>query len=119
MFPSKLLFLTACIPLRLALAYIAKTQPVNSLTLQAMGLGYLLVGIGMTAIYLFGLRPTGAEAGGPIWWNSVRPLHAVIYFLFSYLALTGSPNAWMALLGDVLLGLTVFAVHYIANVNFF
>jgi hypothetical protein len=119
MLPSKLLFLTACIPLRLLLAYLAKIQLANSFPIRAMGFSYLLIGIAMMSIYFFGLRPTGVEAGGAIWWNRIRPLHAILYFIFAYLALTGSPSAWMVLLADVALGLTVFTIHYIGQINFF
>jgi hypothetical protein len=109
MFPSKLLFITACIPLRLALAYLAKTQPG---ILSIMGLGYLVLGIAMMAIYFLNLRPVGTEAGGRIWWNSIRPLHGILYFIFSYLALTGSSEAWKVLVADVVLGLAAWGFHH-------
>ncbi len=109
MFPSKLLFIAACIPLRLALAYLAKTQPS---VLGVLGLGYLVLAVAMMAIYFFDLRPVGTEAGGRIWWNAIRPLHAILYFLFSYLALTGSSEAWKVLVADVVLGLTAWVFHH-------
>jgi hypothetical protein len=100
-----LLFLLACLPLRILLAFLAKTQ-LSLLT--PMGIMYLFIGVGMAMIYLFNLRPTGIEAGGRIWWNSIRPLHSAIYLGFSAAALTGKPWAWLFLLADVIVGVIAF-----------
>jgi len=106
----RMMFLLGCMPVRFGLAYIAKT---NLNLLFPLGLLFLAIGIGMAAIYLFDLRPTGAEAGGRIWWNNVRPVHSGLYLTFAYLALTGSPNAWMVLFADTLFGLGVHTLHYL------
>jgi hypothetical protein len=104
-----MLFLTGCIPVRLFLVYLAKTQPA---WLNIMGWLYLLIAIAMLNIYLYDLRPTGLEAGGRIWWNNIRPLHSLLYFLFAYLAITGSQHAWLALLADTVLGVMAFTWHH-------
>jgi hypothetical protein len=104
-----MLFILGCIPVRLGLTYLAKS---HLQLLTPLGLLFLAIGIGMAAIYLFDLRPTGVEAGGRIWWNNVRPVHSALYLTFAYLALTGSTNAWMVLLADTLFGLGVHTVHY-------
>jgi hypothetical protein len=73
----------------------------------------------MMLIYLFDLRPTGAEAGGRIWWNSLRPVHSLLYALFAYLAILGMQDkAWIVLITDTLLGLAAFYVHHYRQVNF-
>jgi hypothetical protein len=105
-----LLFLSVCLPLRFALAMLAKTQP--SL-LTPLGVLYLFIALGMALIYLFNLRPTGLEAGGRIWWNNIRPLHAGIYLGFALMALKGDTRAWLFLLADVIVGATASAVRYL------
>ena len=56
------------------------------------------------SIYLFDLRNSGFEAGGKIWWNSYRPIHGVLYLLYSIYAFKGDTNAWYVLLTDVFIG---------------
>ncbi len=109
-----LLFLIGCIGARSALAYAAKVvSPVN---LKNMGYLALLPAIGFTYIYLTGSRPTGIEAGGRIWWNSLRPIHALMYFAFAYHAIQGHSFAWMILAADTLFGLTMFLLHHFHGV---
>ena len=106
-----LTFLVACIGLRSIFVYVAKTIDKEKLPY----LGYLAIipAIGFWAIYLGGLRPTGFEAGGEIWWNHLRPAHGTLYGIFAYLAINKSPHAWKVLLADVLIGLSFFLnFHY-------
>jgi hypothetical protein len=65
-------------------------------------------------IFLTGSRPTGLEVGGgAIWWNNLRPLHAAIYILFAYLAITGNTQmAWRVLAADVVIGVVAFLIHH-------
>ena len=78
-------------------------------------MGYLLLlpAFGFIYIYLTDSRKTGPEVfGGKIWWNDLRPLHAILYLLFSYNAINGDTNAWIYLLVDVVFGLASFLVHH-------
>jgi hypothetical protein len=102
-----LLFLTVCLPLRLALALTVKFY-LNMLF--PMGVLYLFIGLGMMLIYLFNLRPTGIEAGGRIWWNSIRPVHSVLYLGFAIMAIRGNDKSWLFLLADVILGAIAFSM---------
>jgi len=108
-----LLFLFGCIPSRLALAYVAKIIPINYLPI----LGYvtLVMAIGFIYIFLTGSRKTGPETfGEKIWWNSLRPIHALLYLIFSYYAINKIRSGWKYLLYDVILGLLSFLIfHYI------
>jgi hypothetical protein len=84
-------------------------------------LGYLalLPAIGFIYIYLTGTRKTGAETfGEKIWWNDLRPVHSILYFLFAYNAISGNKQSWIYLLVDVLLGLISFLVHHYVNGDF-
>lgn len=110
-----LLFLFGCIPTRLAFVYIAKTISLQYLPL----LGYLalLPAIGFIYLYVSGSRKTGPEVfGDKIWWNQLRPIHAIFYLLFAYNAIHKIKNAWIYLMYDVILGLLSFLIfHYINN----
>ena len=107
-----LLFLIGCIGTRSLLVYIAKNASIN--ILQYMGYLSLIPAIGFMYIYLTGIRQTGAEVfGNKIWWNNLRPIHALLYVLFSYNAINKNRNAWMYLLADVLFCLISFLGHHL------
>lgn len=106
-----LLFLIGCMGVRFLLVYIVKT--VHKTKLQYMGYLALLPAIGFMLIYLTGSRKTGAETlGTEIWWDDLRPLHSLLYFLFAYNAINGNKKSWIYLLIDVLIGLTAFMIHH-------
>jgi hypothetical protein len=106
-----LLFLIGCIVTRLSFVYIAKNS--NIAMLKNLGFLALLPAIGFTYIYLTDTRKTGQEVfGDKIWWNDLRPIHALLYFLFSYNAINGNKNAWIYLLVDVLIGLNSFFIFH-------
>jgi hypothetical protein len=112
-----LLFLIGCIGMRSIFVLIAKNIGVNYLPY----LGYLalLPAIGFIYIYFTGSRQTGAEVfGEKIWWNDLRPLHSLLYFLFAYNAIIGNRQAWIYLLVDVLIGLISFLVYHFKNGDF-
>ena len=112
-----LLFLFGCIGTRFFFVYVAKTISLHYLPY----LGYLalLPAIGFAYIYLTKSRQTGPEVfGAKIWWNDLRPIHAILYGLFAYNAIHRNPKSWMFLLVDVLFGLTSFLVHHYSNNDF-
>ena len=108
-----LLFLFGCIGTRTAFVFIAKNAGETYLPI----LGYLAIlpAIGFMYFYLTGTRKTGAEVfGNKIWWDQLRPIHSIMYFLFAYNAINGVETAWMFLLADVIFGLAAFLVfHYL------
>jgi hypothetical protein len=106
-----LLFLIGCMGTRLLFVYAAKIAGPKYLPF----LGYLalLPAIGFTYIFLMGSRPTGGETfGQPIWWNKLRPVHALLYSLFAYQAINGNAGAWRILLLDVAIGMVSFLAHH-------
>jgi hypothetical protein len=112
-----LLFLFGCIVTRLIFAYLAKEISLKYLPL----LGYLALipAIGFMYIFITGSRKTGAEVfGEKIWWNDLRPIHALLYFLFAYNAINHVRIAWVYLFIDVLLGLISFLIHHYRNGDF-
>jgi hypothetical protein len=110
-----LLFLIGCIGTRTLLVYLAKN--VDKTNLKYMGYLSLLPAIGFFYLFLSGSRKTGAEVfGDKIWWTNLRPVHGLMYLLFSYNAINGNLNAWMYLLVDVIIGLISFlSFHYYNN----
>ncbi len=107
-----LAFLFGCIPLRFFFSYLAYRLPVPYLA--ALGYCALLPALGFTIIYFFRLRQTGAEVfGNKIWWNSLRPLHGGLYFVFAYLAITQQQSvAWIPLFVDASVGLFSFLIYH-------
>jgi hypothetical protein len=110
-----LLFLFGCIPSRLALVYIAKNIPMDYLPI--LGFITLIMAVGFTYLFLSGARKSGPETfGDKIWWNNLRPIHALFYFIFSYYAINKIRSGWIYLLYDVIFGLISFLIfHYINN----
>ena len=100
-----ILFVFGCLLVRFLIVLIAKTINKNSLPL----LGYiaLLPAIGFLVNYFTNIRKRGA-LNQKIWWGYMRPVHALLYFTFSYLAINKSKSAYIPLLLDVILGLVAF-----------
>lgn len=112
-----LLFLFGCIGTRSLFVIIAKNLATNYL--RYAGYLALLPALGFIYIFLTGARQTGPETmGTPIWWNNLRPIHAVLYFLFAYNAINGVQSAWIYLLIDVLFGLVSFTTHHYLKGDF-
>lgn len=111
-----LLFLIGCIGVRTLFVYVAKT--VQPKLLQLLGYLALLPAIGFFYIFLTGSRKIGGEVfGNKIWWNSLRPIHGLLYALFAYFAIVKNKNAWKFLAVDVIIGLVAFFIYHTTNNN--
>jgi len=113
-YKSLALFLLFCIPLRMYLAYLAKTGSLR--VLQVLGVFALFVAIGFIYIYATGSRQTGSETfGAKIWWNDFRPIHAFLYLYFAWLVFMKHDyeNAWKPLGADVVVGLFASLANYL------
>jgi hypothetical protein len=112
-----LLFIFGCIGLRILFVVIAKNIDIK--LLPYLGYVALLFVTGFIYIFVTGSRKTGVEVfGGKIWWNDLRPLHALMYSLFAYNAINKNPNSWMFLLIDVIIGLISFLFFHYINGDF-
>ena len=106
-----LLFLFGCILVRSSLVLITYKIDINYL--PYFGYLALLPAIGFLYIYFTGARKKGPETfGQKIWWNNLRPIHAILYLLFSYNAIQKNKNSYKFLLTDVILGLTAFTIYH-------
>lgn len=112
-----LMFLVGCMGARIGLAYLAKWS--NTIVRKILMIAIGLMATGFTIIYFFGLRKTGLETqGAPIWWNDLRPIHAILYGLAAW-SLYEDQNvmAWKLLLGDTAIGLVAFLYYHITSGN--
>ena len=109
-------FLIGCIGIRILFVVAAKKLDPN--IVQYAGILAVIVAISWVLINRFGLRKTGREAGGEIWWDNIRPIHAIMYSAFAILAFTKNEHAWVPLAIDVLIGLGAFLDHHSRNGNF-
>ena len=108
---SFLMFLGLCIPIRFLIMYFSKITSTEKL--QSIGYIYFLISIGMMYIYLTDSRKTGLESfGKKIWWNDLRPIFSIIYFLFAANAIQGNQDAYKYLAFDLILGFVSFILHY-------
>lgn len=101
-----------CIVIRFILVIIAKI--INKIYLPYLGYLALLPALGFMTVYLTGSRKVGIETlGEKIWWNDLRPLHAILYAVFALMAINKCKNAYIILLIDVVIGLIAFInYHY-------
>ena len=109
------LFLLGCIPVRFLFVYIAKNIPINYLPLTApitliMGLGFLY--------FFFTGKEKGATFNQVAWWHYLRPIHGLLYILYSYYAYKKNSDAYKILLFDVIFGLLSFFIYHISVGSF-
>jgi len=106
-----LLFILGCIGTRIFFVYLAKK--INIQYLPLLGYLALLPAIGFIYIFVTGARNRGGEVfGDKIWWNNLRPIHSILYFLFAYNAINKVKYAWVYLLADIILGFAAFTMHH-------
>lgn len=121
-----LMFLGGCIPMRIGISYLidylvitSKNSSILNIVKYILSLKLMIIGLGFLSIYWFGLRKTGIETQGePIWWNSLRPIHGLLYgtagvlLLLNYNELYGITSGQM-IFWDAILGLVSFLIHHL------
>ena len=94
------------------MVFYAKTASAQKL--KYMGYVSLLPAFGFMYIYLTNSRTTGPETfGDKIWWNDLRPLHSILYFIFAFRAIYNIPNAYIPLALDLILGFVSFTYKHL------
>ena len=94
-----------CIIMRLLLVYGATRLEDHSGDVAAAGRAAALVSVGF--LVAFATRRSAFESsqpGGRVWWNHLRPLHALLYGAFAWGALVRGESWWGILALDVLIG---------------
>ena len=109
---KRFLGFTICLIVRISFVLVAKK--INNEYLPYLGYLALIPAFGFITIYLTGSRKTGIETlGDNIWWNHLRPLHALLYFVFAIMAINKFKDAYLILLIDVIIGFIAFLnYHY-------
>ncbi len=103
-----LVFFFGCIGARILLTFTAKN--INNHYLPFIG--YFLLILSLSEIYQYITKSIKeGPVGGPIWWDHLRPVHAIIYAIGAFMAINKSSNTWYVLLFDTLLGLSSF-IYY-------
>jgi hypothetical protein len=108
-----LLFIFVCIPIRVSFVYFAKNASQNHLKL--MGFISILSSISLMYQFVSKSRTTGIF-GTNAWWDSLRPVHSVLYLCFSIMAILSMKNAHIPLAVDVILGFASFIYEYFIKV---
>jgi hypothetical protein len=112
-----LYFLVGCVGSRILITLLAKN--IDNKYLPILGYIALIPAVGFLYIYITGSRKTGIEVGGDkIWWNSLRPLHSLLYFLFAYTAINKNKQSWQILAIDVSIGLLSFIFYHSSKGSF-
>lgn len=105
------LFLLACIPLRILFVVIVKMVNVKYLPY----LGILTLGLGLPFLFLH-FNPnyrTKGVFGQKAWWN--RLVHGLLYLAFAVFAILGNRNAYLFLLIDIIYGSGAFIYYHWTN----
>ena len=83
--------------------------------LPYIGIFYLLCALSITYIFIFGSERADAQlewlGEKKIWWNNLRPVHGLIWFIFSISALAKYKYSWAVLGFDTIFGLVAWILH--------
>ena len=102
-------FLLLCIPIRILLVCI--TKKINIEYLPFLGLIAIIIAIGFMYNFIF-KKEKGSTFNQKAWWNNLRPIHSLLYFIFAYLAFNKNNYAYIPLLFDVIIGFVSFIINH-------
>jgi hypothetical protein len=93
----------------------------NRVTLGIMGVVCLLIGLSFAIQYTWHDDRTNAQGGfgGPVWWNNMRVIHAVLYLLFGVLVIADRSyrSAWVVLAVDIILSCLVVLRRHMRTIQ--
>ena len=112
---NKLLFLFGCIGFRLLISIIIKNTSTKYLPIYSFIT--IIPALGFILIYLFNLRKKKGAFNNNVWWNKLRPIHGIMYLLFSIYAFKKETFAWRILFLDGILGLLFWLNHYYLHIK--
>ena len=110
---KRVMYLSICIFVRLTLALLVfRLIPNNKTSVRyVLALFAVVAAAGFAAEFVFQTR-SESVLGATIWWNSLRPVHALLYCMCAMLALGNHESAFVPLLADACVGLAAFLVQY-------
>ena len=101
-------FIFGCIPIRLLIVYLVYRWSRVAIFMQIASVIAAVLSMSFFVLFFTKKRETGPEVcNGPIWWNNLRPFHAIAYLTFAILANidTLAQYAYIPLLIDVVVGI--------------
>jgi len=109
---SVALFIFACIPMRLFLAWVSTKIPSRYLGIFATIL--LMMSLSFLYLYFTNGRTMAPEAGGVTWWANYRLIIGLLYLAAAIYAFQRRRDLiWIPLLIDVIFGMIIFAKKHI------
>ncbi len=104
------MFWCGCVLTRVALVVLAAVVPLAALRVAAVPAAALA--LAWLVMWTFRLRPHGREAGGRVWWDAWRPVHAAVWLAVAWAAWRERRGIVVAMLAlDVALGILVRHLH--------
>lgn len=108
-----LVFLLGCIGSRLLLTMFA------FITLEYLPLLALItipISVSFLYLYIFGNKTADIQlewlGDKKIWWDHLRPVHFILYMVFSIMAINKLSYSWIILLVDTIIGLVSWLIHH-------
>ena len=101
-------FITACIPIRFFMVYLAKKLPIEYL--RYFGLIVLVMAIGTIYLFLTNSRMNAVEGGGKTWWANYRGIHGMLLLSAAIYLIREKRTAAIPLLMDVIMGMIFFTI---------
>ena len=109
-----LVFLLGCIGTRLSLSMLAKYITTDYLPFLAIIT--IPIAISFMYLYIFGNDRADRQlewlGDKKIWWDDLRPVHSILFMLFSIMAINKSSYSWIVLLLDTTIGLVAWLNHH-------
>ena len=103
------MFLFGCIPSRFYWLIFS----LNSQThLKIAGLYCFYLYLDFYTFTLLEHEKLAETIGAPIWWNHLRPVHALLYLVSAIMALQENKRAYMPIVIDTLFGLVAFTCYH-------
>lgn len=109
-------YFTLCIIVRITLIYLAYLSLYSPYLNTFFSIFYLTIGLGSAYQYVTKYRKQGAF-GQKIWWDYLRPIHAILYFYTSYLIYTQNARFVLVLIADTLIGIGGFIHQHGKNIK--
>ena len=103
-----LLFIFACLTVRILFVYIAKIASREQLRLLSIP----AIIIGISFFYQSLKNKQIGFFGGKAWWSKTRNVHGVLWIVFAILAFNSNKKAYIALVIDVIIGIISFIHNY-------
>lgn len=104
------IYFSVCIILRLLLAYLVFVT-YNKKKRYILIIIYLSSAIGLLYHYLNKKRKNGAF-DNIVWWDDLRPLHAVLFISTSILLYIKNPYSYILPFTDTIIGLIMYLLHH-------